>query len=106
MGMAGKKIEYEVWEEKVSGTHVDAKKRGINSRTDWRNPDVLVKLDGARVEVRDEAYRAHQGPNEPDWDKGWYIWRQGPDTMGQTRELFSGVGQPPEWVRQAHMNGL
>ena len=102
--MASKEIKFKVYEQKVSGTDPEAQERGIKSKTDWRNPDVLVNLDGARIEVRDESFRMHAGPSEPDWSKGYYAWK---DNAGQTRILFesSGDKHPPEWVRTAKMEG-
>jgi hypothetical protein len=102
--VAAREIKYRVWEGQVRGTDPDAKERGINSPSDWRNSDILVNLDGARIEVRDEAFRAHQGPNEPDWSKGWYCWVP---NGGQTKILFesSGEKEPPSWVRTAKMEG-
>jgi hypothetical protein len=102
--MADREVKHRIWDAKVSGTDPDAAERGIKSKTDWRNPDIEVKLDGGRVEVRDEAFRAHRGASEPDWSKGYYVWI---DNGGQTKILFesSGDQHPPDWVKTAKMEG-
>jgi hypothetical protein len=102
--MASRTLTYKVWDEQVFGKDPDARERGITRPEDWRNPDIVVNLDGARIETKDEAFRAHQGGVEPDWGKGWYAWK---DNGGQTQILFESSGEkhPPSWVRTAKLEG-
>ena len=67
--MPAKELKYKVWNETVRGTDPDAKERKINSQTDWRDPDRVLVLDGARVRSTHQAYESHSAAVEPDWSE-------------------------------------
>lgn len=73
--MAAKKrvLTYTVYDEKVDSNDPDAKTLGIRQDGvyDWRDPDRVLILDGARVRTEDEAFNRHDrsAAVEPRWDE-------------------------------------
>lgn len=77
---------------------------------DWRDPDIVMPLDGAQVYPTD----AESSHSEPDWDKGWELrWGDRdfievpPDRPinPNTRLTFKGTGVPPDPIRRAYLEG-
>ena len=101
--MAAREIVTKVWEQRVNANDPDAVERGIRQDgvRDWRDADVVIPLNELRVYSLHEAFRMHQAAREPDWDQGWEV-RSNTDN----RTVFSGKGQPPDWIARALRDGL
>lgn len=103
--MAAKTHTYKTWDHKVSSDDPDAKERGIRQDgvRDWRDPDRVLVLDGARVRSRDTAVEGHEqgAANEPNWAEydTYLMWN---DTM-KTENLGR---NPPSIFKEAWKNGL
>lgn len=41
----------------------------ISRPDDWRNADIIFRLDGARVRSADGSFNSHTGAVEPDWSE-------------------------------------
>jgi hypothetical protein len=108
--MAKEVIEVSVWRTRVDGGTPDGDERGV-AAGDWRDPDVVLKLDGARVYPADQNER---GASEPDWQKSWEL-RWGDRNFVEippnrpinpvTRMYFRGDCRPPDIIVEAWKSG-
>lgn len=82
-----------IWPDRVYGPNAE---RHI-AAGDWRDPDEAFDFDGCRVGVHDPNVK---GASEPDWSKGWYLWRGNED-----QKLWEGMSRPPEFLVRAFLEG-
>lgn len=97
-----RELKYRVYDHKVSGTDPEARERGITREGDWRDPDRILVLDGARVRTKDQAFESHSAAVEPDWSEHdtYLMWndnRHQPVNLGR---------DPAPIFKEALLNGL
>ena len=102
--MAEKKHAYTTNDEKISGPN---KERKIAER-DWRDPDLTLVLDGARVYTRDVAFNSHdpQSSVEPRWDENdaYLMWNSA-TADHRANETYNLGRNPPEIFKKAFLEG-
>lgn len=109
--MAAKELKYKIWTDTVRQNDPDAKERGIRQDgvTDYRDPDRILVLDGARVYSRDTAFNIHDrsAAVEPRWDEhdSYLMWNARTEHHRES-ETYNLGRNPPQIFKDAFLNGL